>query len=83
MNKQFFDRDRNIYGRIEVCFPVYDEQIRHELKQIIQLQLADNTQAVELNGLLENIPVTPSGEQIRSQEKIYGLLKSNKAGLQN
>lgn len=67
--------NRNIYSRIEVCFPVYDEQIRNELKQIIQVQLADNVQAVSINALLENVPVKNELEPIRSQEKIYRMLK--------
>jgi polyphosphate kinase len=68
--------NRNIYSRIEVCFPVYDGHIQHELKQVIQLQLADNTQAVQVNELLENIPVTNENKPIRSQEKIYQLFCS-------
>ncbi|MEO5891180.1 MAG: polyphosphate kinase 1 [Ferruginibacter sp.] len=68
--------NRNIYSRIEVCFPVFDEQIKNELTRIIRMQLADNVQAVEINGQLENIPVKTGGEAIRSQEKIYGLISS-------
>ena len=68
--------NRNIYSRIEVCFPVYDEQVRNELKQIIQVQLADNVQAVRINELLENVPVKNELEPIRSQEKIYRLLRA-------
>ncbi len=33
---------RNIYRRIEVCFPVYDENIKQQLKHIIALQLEDS-----------------------------------------
>ncbi|MEP7144005.1 MAG: polyphosphate kinase 1 [Ferruginibacter sp.] len=66
--------NRNIYSRIEVCFPIYDQQIQDELKQIIQVQLADNTQAVQINGLLENIPVKNELGPIRSQEKIYEMM---------
>lgn len=36
--------NRNIYRRIEVCFPVYDEQNKTELLRMIMLQLADNVQ---------------------------------------
>ncbi len=67
--------NRNIYSRIEVCFPIYDEQIRNEFKQIIQVQLADNVQAVSINALLENVPVKNELEPVRSQEKIYRMLK--------
>ncbi|MBC7888699.1 MAG: polyphosphate kinase 1 [Ferruginibacter sp.] len=68
--------NRNIYSRIEVCFPVYDESIQSELKQIIDIQLADNVQAVQISELLENIPVKNEKEPVRSQEKIYQLLGS-------
>jgi polyphosphate kinase len=36
--------NRNIYSRIEVCFPVYDQQLQHLLIKIINLQLNDNVQ---------------------------------------
>jgi polyphosphate kinase len=65
--------NRNIYRRIEVCFPLYDEALRQEIKEIIRLQTEDNVQAVTLDTELHNIPV-PSGEpKIRSQEAIYNL----------
>jgi polyphosphate kinase len=59
---------RNIYRRIEVCFPVLDESIRSEIKELIMLQLNDNVKAVSLNSNLENVPLSPGdGEPIRSQ----------------
>lgn len=36
--------NRNIYSRIEVCFPVYDPEIRKMIKALINLQLNDNVQ---------------------------------------
>lgn len=36
--------NRNIYSRIEVCFPVYDEELKELLLRIINLQLNDNVQ---------------------------------------
>lgn len=67
--------NRNIYHRIEVCFPVYDEAIKQEVLQLIDLQLKDNTQAVHLNTQLNNIPVKQQGEPVRSQQQIYQLLQ--------
>ncbi len=66
--------NRNIYGRIEVCFPVYDEGIKRQLNKIIALQLADNVQAVSISPDLKNAPIQNDLEKIRSQEKIYQLL---------
>jgi polyphosphate kinase len=67
--------NRNIYHRIEVCFPVVDEAIKQEVLQLIDVQLKDNTQAVHLNTQLNNIPVKQNTPAIRSQQQIYELLQ--------
>jgi polyphosphate kinase len=60
--------NRNLYRRIEVCFPVVDADIRSEVKQLIMLQLKDNVKAVMLNENLENVPLSPgTDEPVRSQ----------------
>jgi len=41
--------NRNIYHRIEVCFPIYDEGVKHEIIKIIDLLMHDNVQAVTLD----------------------------------
>lgn len=68
--------NRNIYHRIEVCFPVYDEVVKQAMIDIIGLQLTDNVQAVALNQQLANIPIKSEGALVRSQEAIYKLLVS-------
>lgn len=35
--------NRNIYRRVEVCFPVYDDILKEELLQMIELQLNEST----------------------------------------
>ncbi|WP_183559726.1 polyphosphate kinase 1 [Mucilaginibacter sp. SP1R1] len=67
--------NRNIYRRIEVCFPVYDQNIKAEIMAIIQLQLNDNIQAVSLNGQLQNIEIDKHEPLIQSQREIYQLLQ--------
>jgi polyphosphate kinase len=69
---------RNVYRRIEVCFPVYDEHIKQEITDIINLQLADNVQAVLLNERIENIPIEITQPALQSQRGVYQYL-SNKA----
>ncbi|MFD0748817.1 polyphosphate kinase 1 [Mucilaginibacter calamicampi] len=66
--------NRNIYRRIEVCFPVYDEQIKAEITAIINLQLQDNVQAVMLNEKLENVTIQRVEPAIQSQYAIHQLL---------
>ncbi len=68
--------NRNIYRRIEVCFPIYDINIKKQIKHIIDLQLKDNVQAVQINATLENEKIITQGEAIRSQEAIYDYLKT-------
>ncbi|QJD97042.1 polyphosphate kinase 1 [Mucilaginibacter robiniae] len=66
--------NRNIYHRIEVCFPVYDEHIRQQMLQLMDIQLHDNVQAVRIDEHLNNIPVKTDGLPIRSQQEIYQQL---------
>jgi len=66
--------NRNIYHRIEVCFPIYNEEIRATLQQIINLQLEDNSQAVLINNQMQNVPVPAGDKNIQSQFEINKLL---------
>ncbi|CAN5551529.1 polyphosphate kinase 1 [soil metagenome] len=66
--------NRNIYRRIEVCFPIYNEALKKQLHHLLTLQWQDNEQAVLIDQSLHNVPVEKDGESIRSQEAIYNLL---------
>ncbi|MBB6238825.1 polyphosphate kinase [Pedobacter sp. AK013] len=68
--------NRNIYRRIEVCFPIYNEQIKQEMIAIIEIQKQDNVQAVCIDENMNNIPVKKSEPLIESQHDIYELLKN-------
>ncbi len=63
--------NRNIYRRIEVCFPLYEENLKQEIREIIRLQLQDNTAAVLLNEAMDNVPAPAGDPLVRSQEAIY------------
>ncbi len=69
--------NRNIYRRIEVCFPVYDPKLKEQLTEIISLQWNDTMQAVLIDSALNNVVQDESGDGIRSQEAIYKLLNSD------
>ena len=71
--------NRNIYHRIEVCFPVSDEAMKAKIIAILQLQLNDNVQAVRIDEDLNNIKVENGKPPDQSQRQIYLLLK-NKEG---
>jgi len=68
--------NRNIYRRIEVCFPVYDEQIKKEIMDIIEIQKQDNVQAVCIAENMDNIPVEADQKLVSSQHAIYEFLKN-------
>ncbi len=67
---------RNIDTRVEVGFPVYDEQLRKELRDILDLQLNDNTKSREINSHNTNkYHRTKSTVRHRAQVDIYNYLK--------
>ncbi len=68
--------NKNLYFRIEVCFPVYDEKIKKELLQMLDLQLSDNVKAVTINEQMQNIRAVVKTDEpiIRSQKVIYDSL---------
>lgn len=67
---------RNLDHRVEVGFPILDAGIRKEIRDIINIQLKDNTKAREINQLNNNrYRKTRSGATVRSQDDIYTYLK--------
>jgi polyphosphate kinase len=71
---------RNIYRRIEVCFPIFNPDLKTEILELIQLQLEDNVSAVLLNEDGQNVPLKNDGtKEIRSQYEIYQMIKTKKA----
>ncbi len=68
---------RNIDNRVEVGFPVYDEALRKEIKDIINIQLSDNTKAREINSQNTNkYHKTNTELPCRAQIDIYNYLKN-------
>ena len=68
---------RNIDSRVEVGFPVYDELLRKEIRDIIDIQLMDNTKAREINSHNTNkYHKTRAEIQTRAQIDIYDYLKT-------
>jgi polyphosphate kinase len=68
--------NRNIYRRIEVCFPVYDEGLKRTIEEIVNIQLKDNIRAVALNQHMENIFISADGMPVRSQLEIAVYLRN-------
>jgi len=68
---------RNIDSRVEVGFPIYDDDIKKEIRDIINIQLSDNTRAREINIQNSNkYHKTKSDIPVRAQIDIYNYLKN-------
>ncbi|MET7028632.1 polyphosphate kinase 1 [Sediminicola luteus] len=70
---------RNLDKRIEVVTPILDEDIFRELKDILEIQLSDNTKARILDRESNNdyLEIPAVKDKIRSQYDIYEYLGSN------
>ncbi|AYL95476.1 polyphosphate kinase 1 [Mucilaginibacter celer] len=70
---------RNIDNRVEVGFPIYDPKLQKEIRDIIDIQLADNTKSREINSQNTNkYHKTDAPESHRAQIEIYNYLKNKK-----
>jgi polyphosphate kinase len=65
---------RNLDHRVEATCPVLDEAITQELKEILDIQMADNVKARWLDNGLQNNYVRDDREKVRSQIEIYNYL---------
>jgi polyphosphate kinase len=73
--------NRNLERRIELGFPVYDEDIKKEVLEILEMQLKDNTKARVLDSEHNNLP-KPEGDgpRVRAQLETYEYLRSAERG---
>ncbi len=67
---------RNLYHRIEVCFPVSDPSAKRELVDYFEMQWADNSKAVQQmqNDQYQRVEII-NGQIINAQKSIYQYLK--------
>lgn len=70
--------NRNIYHRVEVCFPIYADHIKQQLTALVNFQLRDNVQAVEIDSHLNQNKSQVTGERVQSQQAIYQYLTPDK-----
>ena len=69
--------NRNLNRRIELGFPVYDENIKTELKKMLEIQLQDNSKARILDPELSNKYARRNNtdKKYRAQEDYYNYIK--------
>jgi polyphosphate kinase len=71
---------RNLDSRSEVAVPIYDAEVKQQIKDIINIQLSGNTKVRILDRLQQNIYKKPkTGERrVRVQDEVYNYLKNDK-----
>ncbi|WP_374948193.1 polyphosphate kinase 1 [Mucilaginibacter sp.] len=68
---------RNIDNRVEVGFPIFDEDLRKEVRDIIDIQLADNTKSRDITiNHTNKYHKTKAGVLTRAQIDTYTYLKN-------
>ena len=65
---------RNLDHRVEASCLITDEQIKQEIKDILDIQLNDNVKARKLNNELSNDYINTGRKKIRSQVETYKYL---------
>jgi polyphosphate kinase len=70
---------RNLDSRSEVAVPIYDKEVRKQLKDIMNIQLSGNTKVRILDANLENnyVKPKPGEKKIRVQDEVYNYLKND------
>jgi polyphosphate kinase len=68
---------RNLDRRIEVAFPIYDTDIQKTIKDLLEIQWADNVKARIIDGKEDNTFREFSLPAIRSQDETYDYLLNN------
>jgi polyphosphate kinase len=68
---------RNLDHRIEAACPIYNEEIKQELIDILNIQLAENVKGRILDNEQSNhyVPHEEGEKEIRSQLAIYNYLR--------
>ncbi|MCK5731106.1 MAG: polyphosphate kinase 1 [Draconibacterium sp.] len=67
---------RNLNRRIEIACPIYNSEIRDELKRMLTIQLKDNTKARILDSGLINKYNIGDENKFRAQEDYYRFIKN-------
>lgn len=74
---------RNLDNRSEVAVPIYHDEVRKQIKDIMRIQLAGNTKVRILDARQENRykEQKPGEPKVRAQDEIYNYLKSEEESI--
>ncbi len=70
---------RNMFHRVEVCFPIKNKKIRDRIIEDVNLYLADNTEAwlLQSNGDYQRLTSKGTDQKICAQEMLLETLSAN------
>ena len=71
---------RNLDHRIEVTCPIFDKNIKSEIRKVFDIQWEDNVKARVFNETQSNEFVKPGKTKIQSQIEVYNYIKG---GIEN
>lgn len=72
---------RNFDRRVEIAFPVLDEQHQAKLKKILEIQLGDNVKGWRIQPDGSSVRTPSEGSlSARSQEQLYEFIRAEPAG---
>lgn len=72
---------RNFDHRIEIAFPVLDEQHQVKLKEILETQLADSVKCWRIQNDGASVRIRPGeAPYLRSQEQLYEVMRCEHSG---
>ncbi|WP_031527273.1 polyphosphate kinase 1 [Dyadobacter crusticola] len=74
---------RNLHRRIDICFPVLDEQLKNQMRIVLRNYANDNQKSVRLDLYQNNLRISEDGRgKVRAQDANYRLVeKIEKGGL--
>jgi len=65
---------RNLHRRIDICFPILDENVKNQIRQVLRNYLNDNQKSVRLDMYQNNLRITDDTRvRLRAQEANYKL----------
>jgi polyphosphate kinase len=66
---------RNLNRRIECVFPIYEEGLKEELLDVLNIQLSDNVKASMIDENMQNTRISNGQPELRSQLATYEYFK--------
>ncbi|QRQ99627.1 polyphosphate kinase 1 [Dyadobacter sandarakinus] len=67
---------RNLHRRIDICFPVLDENLKNQMRQVLRNYVNDNQKSVRLDLYQNNLRIQDDTRgKVRAQEANYRLVE--------